>query len=90
MLSWKKRVVKPNIDLIWIDVLFIQCILLIYENKLLTIPFLKAFLVYSILSYLPKTFAQYKNHSNIVYSNISLYKREKATLSVSVMLMQGG
>lgn len=26
MLSWKERVTTPNIDLIWIDVLFIQCI----------------------------------------------------------------
>ena len=35
------------------------CILLIDENKLWTLPFLKAFLVYSIFSHMPKTFAQH-------------------------------
>lgn len=49
MRFWRKRVITRNIDLMWFDLLFIQCILFIYENKLLTDSFL--ILVYNIFSY---------------------------------------
>lgn len=42
------------------------------KTKLLRLPFLKAFAVYSILSYLPKTFAQWCIRTNVVLKNLFL------------------
>lgn len=53
----------------WFDLLFIQCILLIYEKSLFTDSFLIAFLVCNIFSDLPITFAQYCRHKKHVFYN---------------------
>lgn len=65
----RKRVITRNIDLMWFDLLFIQCILLIYEKNLFTDSFLIAFLVCNIFSDLPITFAQHCRHKKHVFYN---------------------